>query len=43
MKKSEPIIMCIMSGQGECCIGKVCLLYKTCFQKEDKNVNTKVK
>jgi hypothetical protein len=30
-KKPESIVPCIMAGEGQCCIGKECPLYKQCF------------
>ena len=35
--ESKPIVMCLLVGEGQCCIGKECPLYKKCFTKEDRN------
>ena len=29
----ESIVMCIKAGEGQCCIGRECPLYKECFSK----------
>jgi hypothetical protein len=33
--KAKSIVMCIMSGSGDLCIGKECPLYKRCFPKKE--------
>ena len=36
MLKEKAIVLCVKSGQGECCVGEECPFLVTCFPEYEK-------